>query len=342
MRMKTSQKIDNYMYYIEQAPSQEDLSIKVKFSYMRAYAIKAAKTLASDDSQFIDISLSREHLWRDSYQQLREIPANDWVLKQFRISFEGEEGSDYGGVTREWLSRMAKQVFNQDRAFFSSTLNHQLQPSPLSALQINSSALYHFLGQLLAKALISELNFEVEFSEVFIKHLLHKQLYMTDLNSLDQQLAQNLQYVLHNDVSALGLFFQYEIQVLDQYLTVDLLPGGGDIPVEESNKKLYVKKVAELLMASNMQYQIKAFKAGFLSLIPEEAFRFISQKDMMIKLTGILTIDLEDMQRNTTYGSYLPSDQVILWFWQYLHSVDNRQRANLLFFITGTYPPNNP
>lgn len=50
---------------------------------------------------------------------------------------------------------------------------------------------------------------------MFIKHLLHKQLYMTDLNSLDQQLAQNLQYVLNNDVSSLGLYFQYEIQVLD-------------------------------------------------------------------------------------------------------------------------------
>lgn len=85
---------------------------------------------------------------------------------------------------------------------------------------------------------------------------------------------------------------------------MDLVPEGGEVPVEETNKKLYVKKVAELLMASNMQYQIKAFKAGFLSLIPEEAFRFISQKDMMIKLTGILTIDLEDMQRNTTYGNY--------------------------------------
>ena len=38
----------------------------------------------------------------------------DWVLKTLRISFEGEEGSDYGGVTREWLSLLLKEVLGLD------------------------------------------------------------------------------------------------------------------------------------------------------------------------------------------------------------------------------------
>lgn len=71
MRMKTTEKIENYMYYIEQAPSQEDLSIRVKFSYMRAYAIKQAKEKETEtleeEGNYIDLLISRDFLWRDSY-----------------------------------------------------------------------------------------------------------------------------------------------------------------------------------------------------------------------------------------------------------------------------------
>lgn len=57
------------MYYIEQAPDQESLSIKVKFSYMRAYAMKVARgeTNGISEEPFIDLCLTRANLWRDSY-----------------------------------------------------------------------------------------------------------------------------------------------------------------------------------------------------------------------------------------------------------------------------------
>lgn len=58
---------------------------------------------------------------------------------------------------------------------------------------------------------------------------------------------------------------------------------------------------------------------------------------MMIKLSGIQTIDVQDMKNNTQYAHYHHTDQVIHWFWQYLDTATNHQRANLLFFITGSY-----
>jgi len=36
------------------------------------------------------------------------------------VSFENEEGSDYGGVTREWLSLLNKNLFNPDYGLFTT------------------------------------------------------------------------------------------------------------------------------------------------------------------------------------------------------------------------------
>ena len=48
----------------------------------------------------------------------------DLVLKSLRISFNNEEGSDYGGVTREWLSLLVKEIFDPDKCLFTTTGNN--------------------------------------------------------------------------------------------------------------------------------------------------------------------------------------------------------------------------
>jgi len=67
------------------------------------------------------------------------------------------------------------------------------------------------MGKLLAKSLINDLNFEIDFSEIFIKHLLNRTLYINDISNMDKQLYDNLEFILNNDVSELGLYFQYDL-----------------------------------------------------------------------------------------------------------------------------------
>jgi len=43
MKIKPIENINNYLYYIEKAPSNDELSIEVKFSYLKAYSINYAK-----------------------------------------------------------------------------------------------------------------------------------------------------------------------------------------------------------------------------------------------------------------------------------------------------------
>lgn len=45
------------------------------------------------------------------------------MLKKLRIEFENEEGSDYGGLTSEWLSLISDEVFNPNYALFTLSAN---------------------------------------------------------------------------------------------------------------------------------------------------------------------------------------------------------------------------
>jgi len=58
------------------------------------------------------------------------------------VSFENEEGSDYGGVTREWLSLLNKNLFNPDFGLFMSPDDLHLQPSILSNVVVSSNRVY--------------------------------------------------------------------------------------------------------------------------------------------------------------------------------------------------------
>ncbi|EUB60757.1 E3 ubiquitin-protein ligase Su(dx) [Echinococcus granulosus] len=47
-------------------------------------------------------------------------------------------------------------------------------------------------------------------------------------------------------------------------------------------------------------------------------------------------LDVEDWRTNTVYRKYNASSKQVIWFWQFVHSLDKEQRARLLQFITGT------
>ena len=44
-------------------------------------------------------------------------------MKRLKIQFPGEEGIDYGGLTREWLALLNKSVFNPDFGLFQTSAN---------------------------------------------------------------------------------------------------------------------------------------------------------------------------------------------------------------------------
>ena len=102
------------------------------------------------------------------------------------------------------------------------------QPSPLSYIIPDHLTHFKCLGRILGKALIDNLNFEINFVQSFLKHLLSKNsfiitflnnffffslkdkmLYIHDLHDIDPELCKNLEWILENNVEFLDMTFRF-------------------------------------------------------------------------------------------------------------------------------------
>ncbi|KAF4025189.1 hypothetical protein G4228_017039 [Cervus hanglu yarkandensis] len=160
-----------------------------------------------------------------------------------------------------------------------------------------------------------------------------------DVASIDPEYAKNLQWILDNDISDLGLelTFSVETDVFGAMEEVPLKPGGGSILVTQNNKAEYVQLVTELRMTRAIQPQINAFLQGFHMFIPPSLIQLFDEYELELLLSGMPEIDVSDWIKNTEYTSgYEREDPVIQWFWEVVEDITPEERVLLLQFVTGS------
>ena len=70
-------------------------------------------------------------------------------------------------------------------------------------------------------------------------------------------------------------------------VTIELKPGGADVPVTEENKKVYVDLVVEYRISKRVQEQFEAFMSGFNELIPQELINVFDERELELLIGGI-------------------------------------------------------
>ena len=61
----------------------------------------------------------------DSYHRISKLKPEE-LKGKLHVEFDGEEGVDAGGVTREWFLMLSKEIFNPNYALFTPSLNGQM------------------------------------------------------------------------------------------------------------------------------------------------------------------------------------------------------------------------
>ena len=77
-----------------------------------------------------------------------------------------------------------------------------------------------------------------------------------------------------------------------ELITVELKPGGGDIPVTEENKKEYVDAVVEYRISKRVKEQFDAFMEGLLELIPKDLINVFDERELELLIGGMSEIDM--------------------------------------------------
>jgi E3 ubiquitin-protein ligase HUWE1 len=93
------------------------------------------------------ISVRRAYVLEDSYNQLRMRPTQD-LRGRLNVQFQGEEGIDAGGLTREWYQLLSRVVFDKGALLFTTVGNDvTFQPNPNSVYQTEHLSYFKFVGR---------------------------------------------------------------------------------------------------------------------------------------------------------------------------------------------------
>uniref|UniRef100_A0A673XWI9 NEDD4-like E3 ubiquitin-protein ligase WWP2 n=1 Tax=Salmo trutta TaxID=8032 RepID=A0A673XWI9_SALTR len=288
------------------------------------------------ESGHVKISVSRQTLFEDSFQQIMNVKPYD-LRRRLYIIMRGEEGLDYGGIAREWFFLLSHEVLNPMYCLFeyAGKNNYCLQINPASSINPDHLTYFRFIGRFIAMALYHGKFIDTGFTLPFYKRMLNKKPTLKDLESIDPEFYNS---IIDNCLEECGveLYFAQDMEILGKVSTHQLKDDGENELVTSENKEEYISLLTDWRFMRGVEEQTKAFLDGFNEVVPLEWLRYFDEKELELMLCGMQEIDLSDWQKNTIYRHYTKNSKQIHWFWQVVKEMDNEKRIRLLQFVTGT------
>lgn len=284
------------------------------------------------------VKVRRSHIFEDSYAEIMRQNPND-LKKRLMIKFDGEDGLDYGGLSREFFFLLSHEMFNPFYCLFeySAHDNYTLQINPHSGINPEHLNYFKFIGRVVGLAIFHRRFLDAFFIGAFYKMILRKKVSLADMEGVDAEFHKNLTWTLDNDIEGvLELTFSTEDESFGETRTIDLKPGGQNIEVTNENKKEYIDLITEWRIQKRVEEQFNAFVTGFNELIPADLVNVFDERELELLIGGISDIDVDDWKKHTDYRGYTESDAVIRNFWNIIRGWDAEQKSRLLQFATGT------
>ncbi|XP_062303719.1 E3 ubiquitin-protein ligase HECW2 isoform X1 [Osmerus eperlanus] len=288
----------------------------------------------------LKLIIRRDHLLEDAFNQIMCYSRKDLQRSKLYVSFVGEEGLDYSGPSREFFFLVSRELFNPYYGLFEYSANdtYTVQISPMSAFVDNHHEWFRFSGRILGLTLIHQYLLDAFFTRPFYKGLLRIMCELSDLEYLDEEFHQSLQWMKDNDIEdSLELTFTVNEEVFGQITERELKPGGANIPVTEKNKKEYMERMVKWRIERGVVQQTESLVRGFYEVVDARLVSVFDARELELVIAGTAEIDLVDWRNNTEYrGGYHDNHIVIRWFWAAVERFNNEQRLRLLQFVTGT------
>ncbi|CAH1115246.1 unnamed protein product [Psylliodes chrysocephalus] len=319
------------------APHKRDFEAKLRNFYRKL----ESKGYGQGPGKF-KLHIRRDHLLEDAFRRIMSANKKELQKGKLCVVWDNEEGLDYGGPSREFFFLLSRELFNPYYGLFEYSANdtYTVQISPMSAFVDNYHDWFRFSGRVLGLALVHQYLLDAFFTRPFYKALLRLPVALSDLESLDFEFHQSLQWIKEHDVSLQGeleLTFAVTEEVFGQVLERELKPGGRNVPVTEKNKKEYLERIVRWRLERGVSEQTESLVRGFYEVVDPRLVSVFDARELELVIAGTAEIDLIDWRHNTEYrGGYHDQHPVVMWFWQAIERFTNEQRLRLLQFVTGT------
>ncbi|KAL8921558.1 MAG: hypothetical protein Q9208_005712 [Pyrenodesmia sp. 3 TL-2023] len=230
---------------------------------------------------------------------------------------------------------------------------------------------FEFMGRIIGKCLYEGILVDIHFAPFFLlkwsltggpHSATRESAYranLNDLRDLDEALYQGLLQLKNyqaDEIDSLALAFEitdtlFPAERPSSYhpsqppipRTVELRPGGSNIPVTSANRLVYISYVARHRLSVQPFQQTSAFLKGLGQIIAPAWLSMFNQHELQTLVSGSASaIDMADLRRNTHYGGlYVIGDDgiehpTIQLFWKTVEDFADEDKKALLKFVTST------
>ena len=298
-------------------------------------------------------------------------PSGTEPFLAFELVFRGEHVVGEGGPWRQFFTDVAKEMQDPEMNCpllmpspnMSEKAGNQrdrfiLKPSASSALMLE---LYEFLGLLFGCCIRTGVRLPLDLPSFVWKPLVNQALTRQDLDDVDHQLCQILEFIETCDAASFSqlvtevismLFWSFSSSFffffsqgtefcswlqtftckLSDRTTVELKSGGSRLSVTYESRIEYVDLVVSARLNEHRQ-QIEAIRRGINKIVPVQVLNILSWKDLEALVSGPREIDVDLLRRHTSYSKTVSPDAPhIEMFWSVLKSFDQDWRRGFIRF----------
>ena len=280
------------------------------------------------------IDVRRDFILDDAFAALKDESFRKTIKVKFYDSFGlPESGIDAFGLFKEFMIKILKQITNPNYGLFSEAHDHRLYPNK----ELGPKDMLFFAGQLIGKALLEDVQVNINFASFFVNKLCGDYNTLDDLEALDPNLLKSIMYIKNanrEELESLALTFSTDSNFFGTHKEQELIPNGSNINVTLENRLHYI-----YLLANEKLQAPSSIIKGVASVVDLKYLAVFSNPELVNILQGSLEIDLEDWKSFTLYRGTTVTHPTVISFWEILSKWTHSQRSHLLQFVTSAPIP---
>ncbi|GFP54122.1 probable E3 ubiquitin-protein ligase mug30 [Trichoderma asperellum] len=312
-------------------------------------------------NQYLFLDVRRDCLVDDSLTAVSSVigSGGEDLKKGLRISFQGEEGIDAGGLRKEWFLLLIREVFNPDYGMF--IYDDDSQYCYFNPNSFEPSDQFFLVGVVMGLAIYNSTILDVALPPFAFRKLLasapslagtipqqHKPVMrytLDDLSEYRPRLANGLRQLLAFDGDVEETFCLDFVIETDKYgskIQVPLCPGGENKPVTNENRREYVDLYVRYVLDTAVKRQFEPFKRGFYTVCGGNAFSLFRPEEIELLIRGSdESLDIASLRAVAEYDNWESktpdeTEPVVGWFWDTFQQATPSDQRKLLTFITGS------
>ncbi|XP_044752448.1 E3 ubiquitin-protein ligase UBR5 isoform X9 [Coccinella septempunctata] len=205
------------------------------------------------------------------------------------------------------------------------------------------------VGRLLGLCLLQNELCPIFLTRHVLKSILGRPIKFHDLAFFDPTVYESLRQLVvdaeskenNGYFSALDLNFIMDLSPEEGGGTIELMPGGKDIEVTNSNIYDYVRKYSKYRMIKVQDKALEAIRTGVFDVLPEGALDGLTAEDLRLLLNGVGDINVSVLISYTSFNdeSGESSERLVKfkrWLWSIVEKMSHLERQDLVYFWTGS------